>query len=220
MASSPCSSNTYQAFLFDMDGTLITSTAAAERVWTRWATRHGIDVVAFLPTMHGVRAADTIRKQNLPDIDLEAEIAWVERGEIEDVEGVVAIPGAIDFVKRLPPDRWAIVTSATVPLARARLTAAGVTPPAVFITAEDVEHGKPHPAGYLKAAKALGFDIADCLVFEDAEAGIRAGEAAGADVMVVTAAWTHPLKTEHPRLADYADADITVEADGSLTLRT
>ena len=220
MASSPCSSNTYQAFLFDMDGTLITSTAAAERVWTRWATRHGIDVAAFLPTMHGVRAADTIRKQNLPDIDLEAEIAWVERGEIEDVEGVVPIPGAIDFVKRLPPDRWAIVTSATVPLARARLTAAGVTPPAVFITAEDVEHGKPDPAGYLKAAKALGFDIADCLVFEDAEAGIRAGEAAGADVMVVTAAWTHPLKTEHPRLADYADADITVEADGSLTLRT
>ncbi len=220
MASSPCSSNTYQAFLFDMDGTLITSTAAAERVWTRWATRHGIDVAAFLPTMHGVRAADTIRKQNLPDIDLEAEIAWVERGEIEDVEGVVAIPGAIDFVKRLPPDRWAIVTSATVPLARARLTAAGVTPPAVFITAEDVEHGKPDPAGYLKAAKALGFNIADCLVFEDAEAGIRAGEAAGADVMVVTAAWTHPLKTEHPRLADYADADITVEADRSLTLRT
>lgn len=220
MPSSPTSSKTYQAFLFDMDGTLITSTAAAERVWTRWAERHGIDVAAFLPTMHGVRAADTIRKQNLPDIDLEAEIAWVERGEIEDVEGVVAIPGAIDFVKRLPPDRWAIVTSATVPLARARLTAAGVVPPAVFITAEDVEHGKPDPAGYLKAAKALGFDIADCLVFEDAEAGIRAGEAAGADVMVVTAAWTHPLKTEHPRLADYADADLTVEADGSLTLVT
>lgn len=220
MPSSPTSPKTYQAFLFDMDGTLITSTAAAERVWTRWAERHGIDVAAFLPTMHGVRAADTIRKQNLPNIDLEAEIAWVERGEIEDVEGVVAIPGAIDFVKRLPPDRWAIVTSATVPLARARLTAAGVAPPAVFITAEDVEHGKPDPAGYLKAAKALGFDIADCLVFEDAEAGIRAGETAGADVMVVTAAWTHPLKTEHPRLADYADADLTVEADGSLTLVT
>ncbi|WP_292229892.1 HAD family hydrolase [Brevundimonas sp.] len=218
MASSPRSPKTYQAFLFDMDGTLITSTAAAERVWTRWAERHSIDVAAFLPTMHGVRAADTIRKQNLPDIDLEAEIAWVERGEIEDVEGVVAIPGAIDFVKRLPPDRWAIVTSATVPLARARLTAAGVTPPPVFITAEDVEHGKPDPAGYLKAAKALGVDIADCIVFEDAEAGVQAGEAAGADVVVITAAQQHPLDTRWPELADYADAELKVSPEGGLTL--
>ncbi len=209
---------TYQAFLFDMDGTLITSTLAAERVWTRWAERHGLDVAALLSVMHGVRAIDTIRNQNLPDIDLDAEVAWVERGEIEDVEGVAPIPGAIDFVKRLPPDRWAVVTSASVPLARARLKAAGVTPPAVMITAEDVERGKPDPAGYLKAAATLGFDIADCLVFEDAEAGIKAGEAAGADVMVVTAAWTHPLETAHPTLADYDDATLEVWADGRLVL--
>ena len=141
-------------------------------------------------------------------------MAWVERGEIEDVDGVAPIPGAIDFVKRLPPDRWAIVTSATVPLARARLTAAGVTPPAVFITAEDVEHGKPDPAGYLKAAKALGFDIADCIVFEDAEAGVQAGEAAGADVVVITAAQQHPLDTRWPELADYADADLKISSTG------
>ena len=209
----------YQAFLFDMDGTLITSTLAAERVWTRWAERHGLDVAALLSVMHGVRAIDTIRNQNLPDIDLAAEVAWVERGEIEDVEGVAAIAGAIDFVKRLPPDRWAVVTSASVPLARARLKATGVTPPAVMITAEDVERGKPDPAGYLKAAAALGFDIADCLVFEDAEAGIRAGEAAGADVVVVTAAWTHPLQTDHPTLANYADAGLEVGADGTLTFK-
>ncbi len=109
-----------------MDGTLITSTAAAERVWTRWAERHGLDVAALLSVMHGVRAVDTIRRQNLPDIDLDAEVAWVERGEIEDVEGVAPIPGAVDFLKHLPPDRWAVVTSASVPLARARLKAAGV----------------------------------------------------------------------------------------------
>lgn len=209
----------YQAFLFDMDGTLITSTLAAERVWTRWAGRHGLDVAALLSVMHGVRAIDTIRNQNLPDIDLDAEVAWVERGEIEDVEGVASIAGAIDFVKRLPPDRWAVVTSASVSLARARLKAAGVTPPAVMITAEDVERGKPDPAGYLKAAATLGFDIADCLVFEDAEAGIRAGEAAGADVVVVTAAWTHPLQTDHPTLANYADAGLEVGADGTLTFK-
>ncbi|WP_312595577.1 HAD-IA family hydrolase [Brevundimonas sp.] len=212
----------YQAFLFDMDGTLITSTAAAERVWTRWAERHGLDVAALLSVMHGVRAVDTIRRQNLPDIDLDAEVAWVERGEIEDVEGVAPIAGAVDFVTRLPPDRWAVVTSASVPLARARLKAAGVTPPAVLITAEDVERGKPDPAGYLKAAATLGFDIADCLVFEDAEAGIMAGEAAGADVVVVTAAWTHPLETDHPTLADYADVTLEVGPDGALAfaLRT
>lgn len=211
-------SRPYAAFLFDMDGTLITSTAAAERVWTRWAERHGLDIAAFVPTIHGVRAIDTIRRQNLTGIDLDAEVAWVERGEIEDVDGVAPIPGAIDFVKRLPPDRWAVVTSASIPLARARLKAAGVTPPAVMITAEDVARGKPDPAGYLKAAATLGFDIADCLVFEDAEAGIKAGEAAGADVVVVTAAWTHPLETDDPTLADYADADLEVRSDGRLVL--
>lgn len=217
MASSPrtpATAKTYQAFLFDMDGTLITSTAAAERVWTRWAERHGLDVETFLPTMHGVRAEDTIRKQNLVGIDEAAEIAWVERAEIEDVEGVAPIPGAIEFARRLPPERWAIVTSATVPLARARLAAAGVTPPAVVITAEDVERGKPDPAGYLKAAAALGFDIADCLVFEDAEAGVRAGETAGADVVVITAAQLHPLATAWPELGDYAEAELTVGPEG------
>ncbi|NBB63962.1 HAD-IA family hydrolase [Pseudomonas sp. ODNR1LW] len=217
MTASPPATKTYQAFLFDMDGTLITSTAAAERVWTRWALRHGVDVAAFIPTIHGVRAADTIRRQNLPDIDLDAEVAWVERGEIEDVDGVAPIPGAIDFVRRLPPDRWAVVTSATVPLARARLEAAGVTPPAVMITAEQVTRGKPDPQGYRLAAETLGFDVADCLVFEDAEAGIQAGEAAGADVVVVTAAWTHALETPHPRLADYARSRLEIDNEGRLT---
>jgi sugar-phosphatase len=207
---------TYQAFLFDLDGTLISSTAAAERVWTRWAERHGLDVARFIPTIHGVRAPDTIRRQNLPDIDLAEEAAWVERGEIEDVDGVVPIPGALDFLKRLPPDRWAVVTSASVPLARARMAAAGVEPPAVMITAERVDRGKPDPSGYLLAAQTLGVNIKDCLVFEDAEAGITAGEAAGADVVVITAAWTHPLETPHPKLADYAQARLEVVADGAL----
>ena len=214
--TAPPASRAYRAFLFDMDGTLITSTLAAERVWTRWAERHGLDVAAFVPTIHGVRAIDTIRRQDLPDIDLDAEVAWVERGEIEDVDGVAPIPGAVDFVKRLPPDRWAVVTSASVPLARARMAAAGVEPPAVMITAERVDRGKPDPSGYLLAAQTLGVKITDCLVFEDAEAGIPAGEAAGADVVVITAAWTHPLETPHPKLADYAQARLEVVADGAL----
>ncbi len=208
----------YQAFLFDMDGTLISSTAAAERVWSRWAARHELDLEAFIPTIHGVRAEDTIRRQNLEGIDLDAEVAWVERGEIEDVEGVAPIPGAADFVRRLPPDRWAVVTSASTALAEARLRAAGVAPPALMITAEDVERGKPDPAGYLKAAAALGFDIGECLVFEDAEAGVRAAEAAGAEVVVVTATQTRSLDTVHPELTDYRDAELVILPDGRLSL--
>jgi sugar-phosphatase len=212
-------SRTYQAFLFDMDGTLITSTAAAERVWTRWAARHGLDAATFVPTIHGVRAADTIRRQKLPDVDVEAETAWVERGEIEDLEGVAPIPGAVDFVRRLPPERWAVVTSATMALASARMRAAGIEPPKIMITAEDVTRGKPDPAGYRLAAERLGVDVAECLVFEDAEAGIKAGEAAGADVVVITAAWTHSLETTHPTAAGYADLRLEVDADGALNIQ-
>ena len=212
-------SRTYHAFLFDMDGTLITSTAAAERVWTRWAARHGLDAATFVPTIHGVRAADTIRRQKLPGVDVEAETAWVERGEIEDLEGVAPIPGAVDFVRRLPPERWAVVTSATMALASARMRAAGIEPPKIMITAEDVTRGKPDPAGYRLAAERLGVDVAECLVFEDAEAGIKAGEAAGADVVVITAAWTHSLETPHPTTADYADLRLQVDADGALTIQ-
>lgn len=213
MASSPAA---YQAFLFDMDGTLITSVAAAERVWTRWALRHDLDAETFVPTIHGVRTIDTIRRQNLADVDLDAEVAWVERGEIEDVDGVAPIPGALDFVRRLPPDRWAVVTSASPALAQARLKAAGLTPPTVLVTADDVERGKPDPAGYLAAAAALGFAASECLVFEDADAGIQAGDAAGAEVVVVTATHHGRAWPGRPTLKDYGEARLSVLPDGRL----
>jgi sugar-phosphatase len=208
----------YDAFLFDMDGTLITSVAAAERVWAAWGRRHGLDLEAFIPTIHGVRAIDTIRKQNLPDIDLEAEVAWVTRGEIEDTDEVTEIPGAIDFVAALPADRWAMVTSASPELAAARLKAAGLTPPAIVVTAHDVERGKPEPAGFRLAAARLGFAVEDCLVFEDAPAGIAAAEAAPADVIVITAAHQHPLATPHPTLDGYRTVRGLQGQDGRLSL--
>ena len=214
------SHKSYAALLFDMDGTLLSSIAAAERVWAAWARRHGLDVERFLPTIHGVRAADTIRNQNLPGIDLDVEVEWVTRGELEDVEGVIAIDGIVAFLHSLPADRWAIVTSASLDLASKRLNAAGIPRPAVMITAEDVSRGKPNPDGFLAAAVRLGFEAADCLVFEDAPAGIAAAEAAGADVMVITATHQHKVETPHANIADYATIDIAVEADGRLKVVT
>lgn len=193
----------YSAFLFDMDGTLLSSIAAAERVWTAWALKHGIDLKTFLPTIHGVRAADTIARQNLVGIDIDAEIAWVTREEIEDTRGVKPISGVVDFLNHLPDDKWAIVTSATVELAASRLQAAGIKPPKTMVTGEDVEHGKPAPDCFLLGAERLGVNIKDCLVFEDAPAGIAAGQASGADVMVITATHQHPVETGTARIHDY-----------------
>jgi len=209
----------YAAFLFDMDGTLINSIASAERVWGAWAKRMGLDVEAFLPTMHGARGVDTISKLNLPGVDPVAEAHQIGLDEIADVEGVVPLPGAIDFLSSLPPDRWAIVTSSPIALARARLAAAGIPMPRFIVTAEDVTVGKPNPQCYILGAERLGVRPSDCLVFEDVPAGIQAGEAAGADVMVITATHSHPVKTTHTTLSDYLGVNAHVGADGRLLLQ-
>ncbi|WP_250954558.1 HAD-IA family hydrolase [Rhizobium sp. CG5] len=208
----------YQGFLFDMDGTLLNSIAAAERVWGQWAARHGLDVAAFLPTMHGKRGIDTIRGLGLPGVNVEAEALEIERGEIEDVDGVVALPGAIDFLKGLPAERWAIVTSAPVKLARARIEAAGLPQPPEIVTAEDVKIGKPDPAGYRLGASRIKADPARCLVFEDVMAGVLAGEAAGADVMVITATHSHLLETRYPTLESYEGLQVHVDAMGDMQI--
>ncbi|WLG93923.1 HAD family hydrolase [Pseudomonas sp. FP198] len=211
MPVSPPTPIAYRAFLFDMDGTLLNSVAATERIWTRWAMRHGLDVAKFLPTIHGVRAVDTVARQNLPGVDAQAEAAQLTVEEIEDVEGVVEVPGALAFLKSLPPTQWAIVTSAPMALALRRMEAAGIVRPAVMVTAEDVSAGKPNPDCYLLAAQRLQVAPQECLVFEDAEAGIKAGEAAGMDVMVVTATHTHPVVTLHSQIEDYQDIGIEVD---------
>ncbi|MBW8447154.1 MAG: HAD-IA family hydrolase [Arenimonas sp.] len=208
----------YAGFLFDMDGTLLNSIAAAERVWGKWAARHGLDVEAFLPTMHGRRGIDTIRGLALPGVDVEAEALVVERGEIEDVEGVVPLPGAIDFLNALPSDRWSIVTSAPIALARARIEAAGLPQPPKIVTAEDVAIGKPDPAGYWLGARHIGADPARCLVFEDVLAGVLAAEAAGSDVMVVTATHNHAMETPHPTIASYEGLGVHVDSTGHLQI--
>lgn len=208
----------FSAFLFDMDGTVINSIPATERVWSAWARRHGLDVATFLPTMHGMRGIDTIRRLALPGVDAGAEALEIERAEIDDVKGIVPIPGAARFLAALPAGRWGIVTSAPVALARRRLAAAGLPLPGVIVTAEDVTKGKPAPDGYRLGAARLGVEPADCLVFEDVPAGILAGEGAGASVVVITATHAHAIETGHPTLAGYEGVEAEVGADGRLSL--
>jgi sugar-phosphatase len=214
----PVFDHSFAAFLFDMDGTIINSIPATERVWTRWALKHGLDVATFLPTMHGVRGIDTITRLGLPGVNPVTEAKEVEMAELEDVDGIVPIDGAIAFLSALPAGRWGIVTSAPVALAHRRLAAAGIPLPTVIVTADDITKGKPAPDGYILGAGKLGVDPADCLVFEDVPAGILAGEGAGAHVAVVTATHHHPIETSHPRLKSYEGVTTRVNADGTLVL--
>jgi len=175
------------AVLFDLDGVLIDSTPAVARVWSRWAVEHGFDPETVVRQAHGRPSRTTIREL-LPraDIDhavLDIEDREVERREMEDLEGVVLLPGARELLNALPPERWTIATSCTRPLAGVRLRAAGLPIPKTIVTSSDVKIGKPDPEPYLKAAEKLGFAASECIVVEDAPAGVRAGKAAGARVI-------------------------------------
>ncbi len=173
-----------QAILFDIDGTLVDSTGAVERAWRTWAARREIDADTILRVCHGRRSEDTIARF-LPDVHRAAAVSELAQLELSDLDDVVALPATQTLLKRLPDDRWAAVTSGSRSLMQARLRAAGLPLPDVLISAEAVSAGKPDPEGYLKAAAALGYDIAQCLVIEDAPAGIEAGRAAGAHVLAV-----------------------------------
>jgi len=174
-----------QAVLLDMDGTLVDSDAAVERAWRTWAREYRVDLGSVPLIAHGMPALGNVRRLR-PDLSGDEAAAAARRQlalQYDDVCDVTAAPGAGELLAEL--DRlglpWAVVTSADPTLARVRLTAAGIAP-AVLVTTEDVRAGKPDPEGYLQAARRLGADPGRCLVVEDAEAGVRAGRAAGATV--------------------------------------
>ena len=193
----------YTKALFDMDGTLVDSRLVVERVWEKWAEKNGLDLTAILATSHGRRAMDTVRDFAKPDMDIDSEVAWLAKEEIADVEGIVAIGGAKALLDRLDSDDWAVVTSADRALAIRRLEAAGLPVPKTLITSEDVRRGKPDPEGYTLAASRLGATTAQCLVFEDAPAGIRAGLSAGCDVVAIAAAQPHTFDALCPTIMDF-----------------
>lgn len=168
------------AVLFDMDGTLVDSDAAVERAWTTWAQEYGVDVDPG--TLHG-RPADATVRSLRPDLDDAAVDAAAARQldlQYDDLADVVPTPGALELLAVLDLP-WAVVTSADLRLARARLGAAGITAP-VLVTVDDISRGKPDPEGYLLAARRLGVEPVRCIVVEDAPAGVAAGRAAGARV--------------------------------------
>lgn len=176
---------TCRAILFDLDGTLVDSASRVERLWLEWGRRHGLDTQSLLKIMHGRRADETIRIV-APHLSVEDEFAKLEAEEISDMGGVRPYSNAIDLISQLSVQQWAVVTSGTVRVASARLKHVGLPIPEVFITAQDVQAGKPAPDGYLLAASRLNLPPADCVVIEDAPAGIQAGKAAAMRVIAVS----------------------------------
>ena len=174
-----------QGVLFDMDGILISSLGSVERSWTKWATLRGMDPEHAISVVHGCRAIDSVRRLR-PDLDADAELRIIEDFECDDNEGLQVLPGVLDLLRALPPQRWTVVTSATERLARIRLAAGGVAVPAQLVTAETVQLGKPNPAPFLAGAALLGFRPEDCVVFEDSASGVEAGRAAGCTVVATT----------------------------------
>lgn len=176
-----------RAALLDMDGTLVDSTAVVERLWLAWAAPHGLDPAEVLRVIHGRQGHQSMAIL-LPERDHADNIrenAIMLANESADVDGVVEITGAAALLAALRPHPHAIVTSADVALLTARMGAAGLTVPALAITAESVSASKPDPEGFLRAAEELGIAPADCIVFEDSGAGIQAAKAAGMRVVGV-----------------------------------
>jgi mannitol-1-/sugar-/sorbitol-6-phosphatase len=202
------------AVLFDLDGVLVDSTAYIERQWRDWAVSRGLDPEPFLRVCHGRRAVETIRLA-APALDAEAEVARFRAAAPDEDAILASLPGARELLAALSATPWAVVTSGARRFALARLAGAGLPPPPILVSAEDVRHGKPSPEGYLRAAELVGVAPARCVVFEDAPPGIAAARAAGATVIAV--ATTHPpeaLGDAHAVAGSLADVHFALHGAG------
>ena len=177
------------AVLFDLDGVLLDSTRVVARQYTRWAEENGLDPKIVLDTAHGVRTIEVVRWV-APYLDAEAETAKIEAREVAD-PNIAIMPGALGLLNSIPPDRWCVVTSGGRSLATTRMRRVGLPIPEALVTADDVRNGKPDPEPYLKGAELLRARPAECVVVEDAVAGIRAAHAAG--MRVIALPTTYPV---------------------------
>lgn len=176
------------AILFDLDGVLVDSTGSVDRQWRMWAEESNIDPGKVLEIAHGVRTIEVVRKL-APHLDAAAEVVRIEKREAEDHQGVSVMPGAPELLKAIPEGRWCVVTSGTRHLATSRLKLANLPTPKVLVSADDVSRGKPDPEPYLMGASLLGMNPAECLVIEDAPAGIRAAHAGGMKAIGLTSTY-------------------------------
>jgi mannitol-1-/sugar-/sorbitol-6-phosphatase len=202
------------AVLFDLDGTLVDSTAAVIRAWQATAAKLDLPFAVFEPYLHGIpgdKVLATVAPHLAPE-QIDQLSQWMLVSEAADTDGVVAAPGALEAVEGLPPDRWAIVTSGDTRLATARIAAAGLPKPAVLVTIDDVRAGKPDPEPYRQAAARLGFAPGRCLVVEDAPAGVESGQRAGMPVLGVLT--TYPRLDATATVPDLSTVDIATYSDG------
>lgn len=180
-----------KGFLFDLDGTLVDSLPAVERNWIKWGSERGIPAEEILAYIHGKQAITSLRHfmQGATEGEILHAHELLEQQEAEDTSDVVPLPGAIDLLSQLAALSipWAIVTSGSLPVATARCRAAGIPEPGVLVTAEMVQRGKPEPDAYLLGAKLLLLEPEECIVVEDAPAGILSGLTAGSHVIAVNA---------------------------------
>lgn len=209
---------TFDAILFDMDGTLIDSTAAVERSWLAWAEEEGIDPEEIFRIGHGQPAAKLVAS-SVPPERVAASLRRLTLLEESDTTGVVILPGVQSLLDSLPAAKWAIVTSSTRALAYIRLAAAGVAAPDVVVSFDDVDHGKPDPEPFLKGAQALGVDPVRCLVVEDSVAGLQAGKRAGCTTLAIAGTQLYAHLGEHADAVVRSFEDLTfVTGDAGLKL--
>jgi sugar-phosphatase len=209
----------YAAILFDMDGVLVDSTVAVARTWRKWALEHGLEPEVVIDAAHGRRTPETIA-EFAPWLDAAKEALRIENEDSMDLDGVKVIPGAAPLLHSLPEGQWGVVTSATRPMATARLRNAGFVIPSVLVSADDVAYGKPHPEPYLKGAAGLRVAPEQCLVFEDSPAGIHAANAAG--MRVIALRTTYPsakLGEAHSTIRDFTEIRVRQNASGKLNIR-
>lgn len=200
-----------KSILFDMDGTLVDSTAVIQRVWSRWADRHALSRDEVLHTIHGVRITDSVKTLAPEGTDIDAEIAALIAEERAEVAGLAPVPGAVDLLSKLPHTAWAVVTSADRALAEKRMAFAGIPTPPVLIAAEDVTRGKPDPDGFLKAANELSAPPAASIVFEDSSAGLEAGRRAGCRTVAVTATLRAPTPPQEEWIEDFSNLLVSLD---------